>query len=363
MQTPECQFDVFFIYKTEIQTSKWVRDTCRDLERMHIVCGYHERDFKIGKEIPENIIHSIKTSKKIAIVLTPEFNSSEWCKFDLTQTLRQKVPCGGDTIIPLFLNICEDDIPTHLAGYTGLDVSGKREEWWDRLVKTLDDSNEDETQMIYYHFQKLEKAIASATLASTAKVIDLLQDSASTHVQRQCGTEYTRGMLLNAIGIEVNLRKLRFDVGALSKEFTEESKLIMLTDIFNKHCASKNIHAELCRKMLTGDSNSFPPEDAISVKVPNGRGNAEVSFWIWGQLDIYLGFACRFSRSFNVCNIEALGYCPKKYIQLAQVFPSEDIFPPFEYTELYVQPIGEAGEINIRLNFQFMEASDRHSFS
>ena len=187
-------------------------------------------------------------------------------------------------------------------------------------MKTLDDSNEDETQMIYYHFQKLEKAITSSTLASTAKVIDLLQDSASTRFQRQCGVEYTRALLLGANGIEVNNRKLRIDFAAFFKNTTDVSNFILLMDVFNEQCASQYIRAALCRTIHTSYTYrySIPPESEINIHFTNGWENVEASFWIWGPLEIGLDFGFRFSlNNLKICNIETIGYCRINSIELS----------------------------------------------
>ena len=133
---PTRQSDVFFIYKYNTKTKKWVSETCACLKRNKILCGSHEI---IGLPKLQNIVQSIRLSKAIAVLITPDFNEGEWNKYKLYLALNFKIPLKNSKIIPLYLNSTENDIPHSIRHYHGLDVSGDRNEWWHKLVKALED--------------------------------------------------------------------------------------------------------------------------------------------------------------------------------------------------------------------------------
>ena len=150
------KFDLFFIYKSEAQAPEWVHDTCSRLEELGKVCGYHERDFRVGVAISDNTVQCVRTSRKIVVIITPQFKESEWCKYDLGIALDEKIHFGGTRIIPVFLNItAQEQIPHALRIFTGLDVSGKPEEWWQKFMKTVVESTEDPSLLMEYHAKKL----------------------------------------------------------------------------------------------------------------------------------------------------------------------------------------------------------------
>ena len=137
----EYNFDAFFIYKTNMETGKWIKRTCDRLEQANFRCGYHERDFKAGMTKSENIRQCIKHSKKIVVLVTPEFKDSVWCKYDLDITVRPEKLNEG-RVIPLYMNLTsKDQIPDSLEVYTALDVSAEQDEWWDKFDHAVDDTS------------------------------------------------------------------------------------------------------------------------------------------------------------------------------------------------------------------------------
>ena len=145
-------------------------------------------------------------------------------------------------------------------------------------MKTLDDSNEDETHRIHFHFRKLINAITSSSLASTAKAVDFLQGSAMTQSQKQCGTEFVRDIVLGDHGVTVSNQKLHIDVATLFYNMTKSSKGHLLIDVFREQCASKNIRAALCCTEHIKNACSFRPYSEINIYGEHQRDNMKLAF-------------------------------------------------------------------------------------
>ncbi|CAL4069490.1 unnamed protein product [Meganyctiphanes norvegica] len=76
-------YDTFVCYSNSDR--QWIFEQLLDKlesQEKYRVC-VHERDFTAGREIAENIVHSIDRSRKVVVVLSPAFVSSSWCMFEL----------------------------------------------------------------------------------------------------------------------------------------------------------------------------------------------------------------------------------------------------------------------------------------
>jgi len=109
------QYDAFVIYDKDDQW--WIQEElepnlCRnslnqeseetkanDVFRLCI----HGKDFPIGEPIVQNIMSSIEKSRKIVVVLSPNFLESKWCGYELELSHLENVSRGINTIIPLIL--------------------------------------------------------------------------------------------------------------------------------------------------------------------------------------------------------------------------------------------------------------------
>ena len=286
-------FDAFFIYKTDKETSSWVQETCRELQSIGIECGYHERDFKVGTTIPENMNQVIKKSRKIVIVLTPGFNKSRWCHYDLTRTLDDAISKGReDRLIPLFLNVTEDDIPPELGrSITGLDVSGNREDWWDRLVLALNGSSEDETQAICNHYRRFRRALAASSFTSALASANMLQGSTVSDLQYQIGPEHIRDVALKSVGVNIKQNALELDFAKLFPTCNALSKLHPLKEVFRELCTSRNVSAALCSTDNDRNNCVFTPDSEMKIYGINDVADLKltVSFASTKQVCLYYG--------------------------------------------------------------------------
>ncbi|XP_078602527.1 tetratricopeptide repeat protein 22-like [Branchiostoma floridae x Branchiostoma japonicum] len=81
-----------------------------------------DRDFLPGRRVFDNIIDSIKSSYKTLLILTPNFVTSEWCKYETEHALLKSLKSKRGCVIPIMLHKC--DAPESLRSITYFDVSG-----------------------------------------------------------------------------------------------------------------------------------------------------------------------------------------------------------------------------------------------
>ncbi|XP_070204893.1 toll-like receptor 2 type-2 [Littorina saxatilis] len=111
LETGSFDFDVFVSYtKNDLW---WVREHLMpELEgRLGLRLCVHERDFLPGNNIVDNIVDCVQSSKKVMMVFSRHFVSSQWCQFELALCLRHVIETDDALIVT-----CLDDM-------TSLDVT------------------------------------------------------------------------------------------------------------------------------------------------------------------------------------------------------------------------------------------------
>ena len=105
LQSDNFDYDVFVSYASEDQ--QWVRQHLMpELEgRLGLRLCVHERDFIPGKNIVDNIADCVESSKKILMVFSKDFVSSQWCQFELTYCLHHVMDYDDALVI-----VCLDDV-------------------------------------------------------------------------------------------------------------------------------------------------------------------------------------------------------------------------------------------------------------
>jgi len=109
-----------FLYDAFISYSKndeaWVNETLvpflEENEPRLKLC-IHQRDFKVGNTIVENIVEAIDSSRKVLIVLTKSYMSSSWCMFESQLTQHRLMDETGNMII-VNLTSDKDFIPSSI---------------------------------------------------------------------------------------------------------------------------------------------------------------------------------------------------------------------------------------------------------
>ncbi len=130
-------YDAFVSYNTK--DYKWVCHTLRS-QLENITSPYklciHDRDFLVGAPIEENIMNSIKYSRRMVMVLSDNFLKSDWCILEFRSAhLRAMKERSNYLIVVLYnevsLDDLDDDLKLYLKTNTYLTVDNK---WfWDKL--------------------------------------------------------------------------------------------------------------------------------------------------------------------------------------------------------------------------------------
>ncbi|KAK2152747.1 hypothetical protein LSH36_320g05002 [Paralvinella palmiformis] len=63
----------------------------------------HHRDFEPGAPIEENIVQSIKNSRKTLLVVSRQFLTSHWCHFEIQMARTKSFDIGRDVIVPILI--------------------------------------------------------------------------------------------------------------------------------------------------------------------------------------------------------------------------------------------------------------------
>lgn len=63
----------------------------------------HDRDFKAGYTIVDNILESVQTSRKVVLILSPDFASSSWCKYEASLAEQRLLEDKRDMLVPILL--------------------------------------------------------------------------------------------------------------------------------------------------------------------------------------------------------------------------------------------------------------------
>ena len=81
-----------------------------------------DRDFTSGVSVLDNIVEAIHSSYKIILVLTDQFVSSQWCKYEADQAIIRSLRLTNSScVIPVVLEDCE--IPFKLKHLTYSDMT------------------------------------------------------------------------------------------------------------------------------------------------------------------------------------------------------------------------------------------------
>ena len=99
----EYRFDAFVAYHE--RDSPWVRTVLlKHLENENglKVC-IHERDFTLGEPIEENISSAIESSRRVILVVSPYFVTSNWCLLEMRLARQMSFERGRDILIPVIL--------------------------------------------------------------------------------------------------------------------------------------------------------------------------------------------------------------------------------------------------------------------
>jgi hypothetical protein len=137
MQGERYEFDVFISYSHK--DAKWVTDVLLPrLEKTGLKVCIDNRDFVAGETAIVNMQDSIKNSRRILLVLTPNWVRSRWTKLEAEIASITTPENTKNRIIPLMWKKCE--IPEYLARLTWVDFSDTdlpNNDAWMQLLRSL----------------------------------------------------------------------------------------------------------------------------------------------------------------------------------------------------------------------------------
>ncbi|KAF4532720.1 hypothetical protein B566_EDAN017055 [Ephemera danica] len=114
--TKKYHYDAFVSYSSYDRT--WVHDvllqTLENDENKYALC-LHERDFRLGRYIMENISECMNNSRNVILVLSPNFVSSKWCQWELKLVQQLMFENNPDFLILVELEkLRQKDLPSTL---------------------------------------------------------------------------------------------------------------------------------------------------------------------------------------------------------------------------------------------------------
>ncbi|XP_043932027.1 toll-like receptor 13 [Protopterus annectens] len=110
------KYDVFVSYSTKDEF--WlIHELIPNLEQKgppFLKVCLHNRDFEVGKDIVDNIVDSIYSSRKTICVITHHYLRSEWCSLEMRMVTYRLLAESQDSLILVFL---ERILPSEISAY------------------------------------------------------------------------------------------------------------------------------------------------------------------------------------------------------------------------------------------------------
>lgn len=129
-------FDLFISY---CEADKlWVWHTLLPrLEGVGVKVCIDSRDFQLGVPVTANIEWAVESSRRILLVLTPDWVSNEWADFEATLTQTSDPAGRRRRLLPVLLKSC--DPPRRLSGLTFADLRNIKEfeQQFERLITSI----------------------------------------------------------------------------------------------------------------------------------------------------------------------------------------------------------------------------------
>ncbi|XP_053391545.1 toll-like receptor 4 [Mercenaria mercenaria] len=146
VEVPEFEFDVFVSYAAK--DGAFVKESVfAELEeKRNMKMLIHDRDFRAGEFVNDNIMHAIITSRKTLIILSKAFLQSHWCRFEMHMARLGPIKTGRNVLCVLM----KDHVPTKGLPLEIIDIIRNRtypempdeivhcaDVFWDRLRDAL----------------------------------------------------------------------------------------------------------------------------------------------------------------------------------------------------------------------------------
>ena len=144
LQEENFTYDVFVSSAEEDEA--WVlEELLPTLEgRLALRVCFHKRDFVPGKNILNNIVDSVKGSKKFLMVFSKDFAASRWCQFELDLCLGHVFDNDDDLIVTCMDDVASRDVTSTMTAVLRtttyiqwLRDPGAAASFWHRLERAL----------------------------------------------------------------------------------------------------------------------------------------------------------------------------------------------------------------------------------
>ncbi|XP_064612565.1 toll-like receptor 13 [Liolophura sinensis] len=114
-------------------------------ENNYTLC-LHDRDFPVGVSIQQNIVDAVNNSRKVILVISRAFLTSDWCEFEIQMTGMRMMRDGRENAI---IVIMIEEIPVaemprsllnlwkHITFLLWDNERADEPEFWDRLLEVM----------------------------------------------------------------------------------------------------------------------------------------------------------------------------------------------------------------------------------
>ncbi|XP_045160411.1 toll-like receptor 4 [Mercenaria mercenaria] len=106
----------------------------------------HDRDFRAGNFVNDNIMHAITTSRKTLIIMSRNFLRSKWCCYEMNMARMEGIKTGRDVVCILM----KEEVPTSGLPLEIIDIISQKtyleypddnqnhlQQFWDRLADAI----------------------------------------------------------------------------------------------------------------------------------------------------------------------------------------------------------------------------------
>ena len=155
LETEHFDYDVFVSFAGE--DLDWVLQHLvpKLEEELGLRLCIHERDFRPGKNILNNIVDSINASKKYLMVFSRHFTHSPWCQFELDLCLGHTLDYDDLLIVACLGDVPSRDLTSSMAAVlkttTYIQWRPNRDAatlFWDRVELALEDVVADHSESL-----------------------------------------------------------------------------------------------------------------------------------------------------------------------------------------------------------------------
>ncbi|XP_063409652.1 uncharacterized protein LOC134692938 [Mytilus trossulus] len=224
----------------------WVSDVIKNLEYYGFKGGCISDDFDIEISVFKNIQRKIKQSIITAFVISENSLKSK----SFTNNMENAVMLITESdeehaMVPILLN--DSEMPICLRNYHPLIVTDRREDWWPKLLRVLEnhilcssssgESDEDIRNLI----EECKKTLAIKSIKKQKKFRQLCKQSGISQFTSQMGTRTMHASLLKGCGVEIVDQCLILKWDRFENVMIENRDTLVSIVHFNQACTLREV--------------------------------------------------------------------------------------------------------------------------